>query len=153
MNAPTKFYSYGLGTDPVVVSGALKPFGDRLLLRAILATDGSTLHVVTHNSTDAECFEVIGVGGGVAAACEMKDEEPIKIGQHVDVRSTAADRIRSKDPVGRFWLVSVEDVTAVWDPCVMDENMVAICNRIAETNANAAAVAPPAGSLLIPGVK
>jgi hypothetical protein len=136
-----KPYTYELGPEPLAACGAMRPFGSRILCRAILDTDwlelrkraeaeaaraagnedlalgieATIMPVVTFNSTDAAAFVIVAVGGGVAKWCEGAGEVAPLVGQHCDVRSVAADRVYAKDVTGRYWLVPVEDVGSVWD--------------------------------------
>lgn len=142
-------YDYSAGTDPVVEVGAMRAFGTRVLCRAILTNDGyrGPLHLVTYNSTDAECFEVLSVGGGVAGWCESHGESAPRPGQHLDCRSTAADRVAQKDPTGRFWLVPIEDVTAVWDPVPLSSELADAVIRTKDRRNNAPSAAAPLGAI------
>jgi hypothetical protein len=130
----TEHYDYRAGTDVVVEMGAMRAFGRRILVRSIFGTDAyrGKLHVVQHNSTDADCFQVLHVGLGVAKWCEEQGEIAPKVGQHIDCRSTAADRVAQKDPTGRYWLVPVEDVTGVWDPIPVDERLISVIDSVIE---------------------
>lgn len=109
-------YGYREGLEPVIQAGALRPFGRTLLVRAVLAQDSYTsLQHVAYKATDAECHEIVAVGAEVAKWCKDHGEQTPEPGMHAYLRSTAADRI-SSDPAGRFWLVDVEDIKAVWLP-------------------------------------
>lgn len=116
-------YGYSLGTTPIAASGHMKAFGRRLLVKAILDRDDykGALTLVTYNALEAVAFEIVSVGAGVAKACaEMGEDTPV-VGQHCDIRSVAADRVNGKDASGRYWLVQVEDVAAIWDPVDADD--------------------------------
>ncbi len=122
-------YSYRFGPEPIAAAGYMRAFGNRILVRAILDTDwyalenpdySTRLSIVSFNAVDAVAFEVVSVGAGVQKTCEAMGEVPPEPGQHCDIRSVAADRVYSKDPSGRFWLVPVEDVAGVWDPVETD---------------------------------
>jgi hypothetical protein len=105
-------YSYRKGLEPIIEAGKFKVRGRRVLLRAILASDSSSLTVgVPYSVVDAECHAVVACGP------EVSD---IKPGQHVYCRSTAADRIRN-DETSRYWLIDEQDVGAVWDPVATDD--------------------------------
>ncbi len=115
-------YQYNLGSEPVAAAGLMRAFGTRILCRAILEVDSyaGPIQLVTYNAHDAVAFAIVSVGNGVRAACEKMGELVPYAGQHCDVRSVAADRVNSKDPTGRYWLVPVEDVAAVWDAVDID---------------------------------
>lgn len=117
-----KFYDYRLGPEPVAAMGAMRPLGTRVLCRAILDSDwyNGALKLITYNAIDAVAFEVVSVGAGVKGLCEKMGEVPPTPGQHCDIRSVAADRVYSRDVTGRFWLVPVDDIAAVWDPVPAD---------------------------------
>lgn len=103
-------YRYTDGIEPIIHAGKFRVRGNRVLLRAILATDASALsRGVAYKTIDAECHEVIGVG---------PDVSDIAVGQHVYCRSAAADRIRN-DETSRFWLIDERDIGAVWDPVTL----------------------------------
>lgn len=105
-------YRYTDGIEPIIIAGKFRVRGNRVLLRAILATDGSEMaRGVAYKTIDAECHEVIAVG---------PDVPDIKVGQHVYCRSAAADRIRN-DETSRFWLIDERDIGAVWDPASLTE--------------------------------
>lgn len=124
-------YGYDAGTNPVAMMGRMRPFGRRVLLRAILEHDAyieekrakgeRAIEIVAYNTSDAVCFEVLGVGGGVARWCAENGETPPVVGDHCEMRSTAADRVHAREQIGRFWLVDVEDVAAVWAPVQADD--------------------------------
>lgn len=126
-------YDYGFGVQPVCEAGLARPFGPRVLLRAILSRDfySGGLWLPMQSSTDADCFEVVAIGGGVARWCEANDETPPKVGQHVEVRSTAADRVDPTRDTGRYWNVHIEDVSQVWDWPEITPEIQAACERIA----------------------
>lgn len=145
----TRFYDYRAGTDVVVEMGAMKPFGRRVLCRSVFASDayavqgGGKLHVVQHNSTDADCFEVLALGDGVGKWCQDNAFALPRVGQHADVRSTAADRVNQKDPTGRYWLVPIEDVTALWDPIPVDDKLIAVIDAVNARLNDGPPAAPP----------
>ena len=114
-------YNYKEGAGILAAAGHVRAFGTRILARAIMRSDAySLISIVEYNSAQAEAFEVIHVGGGVAEACKKLGEEPIRVGEHVEIKSTAADRV-GPDPTGRFWLVELEDVAARWMPVPADD--------------------------------
>lgn len=119
----TEFYNYSAGPEFVASIGKMRPFGDRILLRAIMYSEAykGALTLVEYNSSDAECFEVLAVGGSVAKWCAEHSETAPIVGQHCDIRSNASDRVAQKDPTGRYWLVSILDLASVWDPVEMTE--------------------------------
>ncbi len=124
MTKPEKPYRYEVGTNPVMMTGKVRPVGRKVLLRALLSTDsrdderratGAGLIIPAYNTEDAACFEVIAVGGGVKRWCdEWNGGEMIEVGQHVEMRSSAADRVHAKEVIGRFWMVDCEDVGGQW---------------------------------------
>lgn len=120
-SAAMTHYNYREGAAVLAAAGHVRAFGTRILARAIMRSDAySLISVVEYNSAQAEAFEVIHVGGGVAEACRKLGEEPIRIGEHVEIKSTAADRV-GPDPTGRFWLVELEDIAGRWMPVPADD--------------------------------
>lgn len=114
-------YNYKEGAAVLAAAGHVRAFGTRILARAIMRSDAySLISVVEYNSAQAEAFEVIHVGGGVAEACKKLGEEPIRVGEHVEIKSTAADRV-GPDPTGRFWLVELADIAGRWMPVPADD--------------------------------
>lgn len=111
-----KPYDYRKGVTPRVVEGCFRPHGERLLVRAILRQDTSELAAaVEYDPRDADAWEVLGVGGGVAAwydARGVPDEERVRAGDHILHRSMAADRVELANEKCRYWLLHVEDVLA-----------------------------------------
>jgi hypothetical protein len=87
-DVPTYGYEYGI--DPLVEIGKIRAFGKRILARAILRTDaydvqnGGTLHTVASNSSDAEAFVVISVGGQVEKWCLANGDMPPQVGDHIE---------------------------------------------------------------------
>lgn len=148
-----KTYDYRAGTDVVVEMGKMRPFGRRILCRSILQNDAyeGPLTLVTYNSTDAVAFEILAVGGAVADWCEQHGETTPIVGQHCDVRSVAADRVNAKDPTGRYWLVPVEDVSAVWDPIPADDALLAAVDAISARSKPAPAPSIASTIILEPG--
>lgn len=144
-------YGYQLGPEPIAVIGKMKPFGRRILCRAILETDDyerrhagdrNRLTLATYSSVEAVAFEVVALGGHVAKACAEIGEEPLRVGEHVELKSVAADRVHTKDSTGRYWSVDVSDVATRWDPVALDEpGLMAACEAIGARQSMAAAVA------------
>lgn len=116
-------YRYKHGTNVLAEAGKMHAFGDRILVRAILERDwySGGLHLVSYSSVEAVAFEIISVGAGVARKLEEIGEAPLNVGDHVDVRSVAADRVNGADATGRYWLVPVADVAARIDFCDADD--------------------------------
>jgi hypothetical protein len=124
-------YAYKDGVEVVAEMGRMRPFGNRVLCRAIMRSDAfSSVLSVEYNSSEAECFEILAVGGGVARWCDENGEKMPLVGQHCDIRSTAADRVSQKDPTGRYWLVPVMDISAVWDPVDVDADTESAIARV-----------------------
>ena len=114
-------YNYKEGAGVLAAAGHVRAFGTRILARAIMRSDAySLISIVEYNSAMAEAFEVVHVGCGVAEACKKLGEEPIRVGEHVEIKSTAADRV-GPDATGRFWLVELADVAARWMPVPADD--------------------------------
>lgn len=135
-------YGYQFGADVVAESGHMRAFGERILVRAILKSDayerdeakGTGLYLAhVYNSSDAECFEVLAVGAAVEKWCAERGELAPKIGQHVDVRSTAADRVAASDPTSRYWLVPIAHVAAVWNPVDLSDEALVVALERAES--------------------
>lgn len=135
----SEIYDYRCGVQPLCEVGAVRPLGKRVLLRAILSADNynGPLWMPPMQSTDADCFEVVAVGPDAG--------DVVKPGQHVEVRSTAADRVDAKKLTGRFWNVSIEDVTAVWDPQPVTQEIADACNRIVAAESGPVMPAPSNG--------
>lgn len=101
-------------------SGAiqLKPHGVRVLLRAILEEDAWTgLESVAYDARQAVAHEVVALGGSVGKWYENNgviEEDRVKVGDHVFVLSTAADRASKTDKACRLWLCHIEDLSAFW---------------------------------------
>jgi hypothetical protein len=153
-DVPTYGYEYGI--DPLVEIGKIRAFGKRILARAILRTDaydvqnGGTLHTVASNSSDAEAFVVISVGGQVEKWCLANGDMPPQVGDHIECASVAADRVGS-DPTGRYWMINIEDVTGVITPVAIDDaELIEACMRAkAKREMVPAAPAPDNGERLI----
>jgi hypothetical protein len=96
---------YRNGLDPFIKQ--IQPTSDRVLLRAILSTDGSDL-AIDSDVRGAVCHEVIRVGPDVLNLAE---------GMHIVHISAAGDTL-DNDPntKSRFCLVREEDVVAYWFP-------------------------------------
>ncbi len=118
-----ELYKYQAGPEPVAAAGLMQAFGTRLLCRAILENDwySGALQLVVYNATDVMAFEVVSVGAGVAHACAAMGEQPPRVGQHLDARSVAGDRVHANNPAGRYWFIPIEDVAGVWDPVDLKE--------------------------------
>lgn len=86
----------------------LNPTSDRVLLRAILQTDGSDLAIEGADVRRAICHFVVRCG---------PDVKDIQEGQHVIHISAAGDSLDG-DPnsTSRFCLVREEDIVAYWQP-------------------------------------
>lgn len=137
-------YGYSVGTNPIMMMpGRVRAFGRKVLLRAIMETDGylasgGKVQIVTFNTNDAVCFEIMGLGGGVAKWCADCGEIPPTPGQHCEMRSSAADRVHAREALGRFLLVDVEDISGVWDPVdAEDPELLAAIKEWQEIKANA----------------
>ena len=137
-------YNYTRGVDPIAEIGAMRPVGRNVLVRAILAEDAyeGPLQVITYNSTIAECFEVVAIGKACGTWAKEQGDDLPDVGQHCTVKSTACDRVSSRDQTGRYWLVPVEDIAACWSP--VDERnplLAAACERVRARNSVQAAAA------------
>lgn len=144
----TATYGYEYGIDPLVEIGAIRAFGTRLLVRAIMRTDsydlqnGGTLHTVETNSSDADAFRVVSVGAGVARWCADNGEQAPEAGYEIECSSVAADRV-GKDPTGRYWLIDIRDVTAIIVPIPIDDADLLAAVKRAKDRAQNRVVAPP----------
>jgi hypothetical protein len=87
----------------------LRMTGDRVLLRAILQTDGSDLQVEGSDTRTAVCHQVEDVGP------DVKDLAP---GMHVLHISAAGDGLNpdQSNRSARYTIVREEDVIAYWWP-------------------------------------
>src|SRR5437867_3065085 len=119
----TQFYEYEHGSNVLAASGHMHAFGDRILCKAILKKDSykGPLTLVTYTTQDAIAFEVISMGAGVKMKLQEMGEKPIAIGDHIEIKSVAADRVNGADATGRFWLVPVSDVVARFDEVPVDD--------------------------------
>jgi hypothetical protein len=116
---------YRNGVDRRIKKGRWKPHGPRLLVRAILATDGSELtaaddprFAVEYDPRNAVAWEVLGVGNGAKKFYDdanVPEEQRIKVGDHIMHRSVVADRADINDLKCRFWYLHLEDVLGVDD--------------------------------------
>lgn len=116
-------YAYEAGSNVLAAAGKIRAFGDRLLVKAILKNSHykGPLTLVTYHSVEALAFEVVSVGKGVERRLVELGEDPINIGDRLDVRSVAADRVDGADSTGLYWLVRVEDVAARHDRVASDD--------------------------------
>ena len=87
-------YDYSHGTNVLAEAGGVQAFGDRILCRAILEHDSykGDLQLVTYNTYDALAFEIVSIGGGVAGKLSEMNEAELCVGDHIDIKSVAADR-------------------------------------------------------------
>jgi hypothetical protein len=101
-------------------SGAItiRPHGERILLRAVLVEDAFTgLARVPYDARRAIAHEVEAIGPGVRAYYDREgvpEEDRIRVGDHVFVLSTVADRASKTDNTIRLWLAHIADVSASW---------------------------------------
>lgn len=111
----TEQYDLRDGLEPLAMIGNVVPRGKRVLLRAILETDYYTgaLTLPVYNAAEAIAFVVV--------ACGTDVPDDVRPGDVVDCRAVAADRINSKDPTGRFWLVDEQDIGAIANVPSLDE--------------------------------
>ncbi|MEK9644987.1 MAG: hypothetical protein VW547_05535 [Alphaproteobacteria bacterium] len=130
------------GLEEIVEKGIAKvmPTGVRILMRAILSQDTTTLAQVSYDAREAICFEVV----AVSPACEVfwdqhgvpdekRDARGLwqraraffsgrgavelarpRPGDHVWLASADADRLSGSDPACRLWSVHPEDLPALW---------------------------------------
>lgn len=96
----------------------LQPRGERVLLRAILASDVSDLSLDSYDARQSIAHEVVAIGLGVAGwerAHGVAEGHGLRVGQHCFVLSQAADRLSKTDKSVRLWLAHVDDISASWD--------------------------------------
>lgn len=125
----TETYGYQFGADILAEIGRMRAFGDRVLVRAILRTDsydihkGGFIHMVRvyDSASDVDAFVVLSLGGGCAKWCEDHGEKCPAVGDHIDARSTSADRVAQSDPTSRYWLIPIAHVTAIMDRVPADD--------------------------------
>ena len=151
IHPPPALYDYRFSAEPVAIMGRMRAFGTRVLCRAILSGDHYKGPIVLpYNASDAVAFQVLSVGAGVRVACEKMGEEPPQPGQHCDVRSVAADRVNAADPLGRYWLVDILDIAAVWDPVEADApGLFEACAEMVARGAAFTAPAPSNGAVVL----
>lgn len=96
----------------------ITPHGARVLLRAILTTDGSALTAgVDVDARKCICHEVVAIGDGCAKW--WSDNGVMHgpaIGDHVFVVTPASDRMSKYDHTVRLMVCHVEDISAFWIP-------------------------------------
>lgn len=98
----------------------LRPQGRRVLLRAILASDVSSMtRGMAYDARQSVAHEILAFGPGCA---KWYDDQGIdngdrpKVGQHCFVLSACLDRVSKTDRSCRLWMCKIDDVSAVWDP-------------------------------------
>lgn len=99
---------YQDGVDWLMAAGVARPTEDRVLLRAILKTDGATIHIAGTDTLQAVCHEVVALGP------ECKGS--VKVGDHVIHISAAADAADFLNPNARYLFVRERHIVASWDP-------------------------------------
>lgn len=133
---------------------AIRPYGCRVLLRAILPEDASFTGVgVPYDSRQAVAHEVIDIGGGVerwlddaGVPDDARDKRSLRrrlhtwltgrgvrersrprAGDHLFLLSTAADRASKTDKTCRLWFCHVEDLSGGWEiPAVSEIDLVSL---------------------------
>lgn len=146
-------YAYQQGPEIVAKLGRMMPFGDRVLVRAIMAEDSyrGPLYTGRYNSTDAAAFEIVEASAMAVAYAEKNGLPALSVGRHCDIRSVAADRVEPKNPSGRFWLVRVEDIAAVWDPVEVTPDVMALCEQVRNDRASVPVAPAITDPILVPG--
>jgi hypothetical protein len=120
----------------------MRPYGLRVLMRAILAEDASGLGAgVQYDSRRAVAHEIVAIGTAVERYLDKhgwpddaRDKRTLwervrafaslrgsvvgarpRPGDHVYVLSTAADRASKTDRTCRLWLAHIDDVSSGWN--------------------------------------
>jgi len=100
---------YRDGVEWLMAAGVGSPTEDRVLLKAILATDRSVLaEGINRDTLNAACHEVVGLGP------EVKDKS--LLGKHVIHLSAAADAADHLNPNARYLFVRERHISYSWDP-------------------------------------
>lgn len=105
----------------------MKPQGVRVLLRAILQEDASVLslsgklngQVTEYNARTCIAHVIEDIGPAVyehLAKQEITPDDMPKVGDHVFVLSTVADRASKTSQAVRLWTVHVDDISLRWRP-------------------------------------
>lgn len=103
-------------------TGKIKPKvqGRRVLLRAILATDGKELaEGVASDMRQAIAHEILAFGPGCRKWWEeqgISESDWPRVGQHVFAITAAIDLVSKKDRECRLCTARIDDISAVWDP-------------------------------------
>lgn len=104
---------YSKGIEHLAEAGIIRPTYGRVLLKAIMRTDGSDIQVQGIDTKNAVCHEVV-------AADEPRDAHllgnEVQVGMHVIHISTAGDAPDWQERESRFCIVREQDIIAYWWP-------------------------------------
>lgn len=120
--AAALYYGAAGEIEQLYETGKIKPKvqGRRVLLRAILVTDGRDLAdgVVT-DMRQAIAHEILAFGPGCRKWWEeqgISESDWPRVGQHVFAITAAIDLVSKKDRECRLCTARIDDISAVWDP-------------------------------------
>lgn len=121
-SAAALYYGAAGEIEQLYETGKIKPKvqGRRVLLRAILVTDGRDLAdgVVT-DMRQAIAHEILAFGPGCRKWWEeqgISESDWPRVGQHVFAITAAIDLVSKKDRECRLCTARIDDISAVWDP-------------------------------------
>lgn len=121
-SAAALYYGAAGEIEQLYETGKIKPKvqGRRVLLRAILVTDGRDLAdgVVT-DMRQAIAHEILAFGPGCRKWWEeqgISESDRPRVGQHVFAITAAIDLVSKKDRECRLCTARIDDISAVWDP-------------------------------------
>lgn len=100
---------YRHGLSYLCEKRVLRPLGDRVLLRAILATDGSAFEILGADTGQAACYEIVATGPKV-------DEFDYPEGHHCLHISAAGDALDDGGHSNRYTLVPADEIICAWSP-------------------------------------
>lgn len=103
---------YSKGIEHLAEAGIIRPTWGRVLLRAIMRTDGSNLEVAGIDTKNAICHEVVATD---STRPELFGSE-IEKGMHVIHISTAGDAPDWQERESRYCIVREADIIAYWWP-------------------------------------
>lgn len=121
-SAAALYYGAAGEIEQLYETGKIKPKvqGRRVLLRAILVTDGRDLaEGVVTDMRQAIAHEILAFGPGCRKWWEeqgISESDWPRVGQHVFAITAAIDLVSKKDRECRLCTTRIDDVSAVWDP-------------------------------------
>lgn len=97
---------YKRGVEWLAAAGLMKPLGKRVILKAILSTDGATIKMAKDDTRSAVCHEVKDVGPEVTK---------VNRGDMVIHISTATDAADFDKVDARYIFCHEDDIMGLWD--------------------------------------